>query len=223
MFERLERIIGKDNIDKLNKSNVLVIGLGGVGGIATETLVRNGIQNITIVDNDKVELTNKNRQIIALDSTIGIYKTDAFEKRLTDINPKVNITKITNFITKDNINLIFQHNYDFIIDACDTVTTKILLIEESVKNNIPIISSMGMGKKMDLTKLKIMDIKDTSYDKIAKVIRKKLKEDNINNKVMVLSSDEKPIDTKDVIGSYSPLVNTAGIMLADYVIKEIIK
>ena len=223
MFERLERIIGKDNIDKLNKSNVLVIGLGGVGGIATETLVRNGIQNITIVDNDKVELTNKNRQIIALDSTIDMYKTDAFEKRLTDINPKVNITKITDFITKDNINLIFQHNYDFIIDACDTVTTKILLIEESVKNNIPIISSMGMGKKMDITKLKIMDIKDTSYDKIAKVIRKKLKEDNINKKVMVLSSDEKPIDTEEVIGSYSPLVNTAGIMLADYVIKEIIK
>ena len=223
MFERLERIIGKENINKLNKSNVLVIGLGGVGGIACETLVRNGIQNITIVDNDKVELTNKNRQIIALDSTIDMYKTDAFEKRLIDINSKVKITKITDFITKDNIYLIFNHNYDYIIDACDTVTTKILLIEESIKNNIPIISSMGMGKKMDITKLKIMDVKDTSYDKIAKVIRKKLKEDNINNKVMVLSSDEKPIDTEDVIGSYSPLVNTAGIMLADYVIKEIIK
>ena len=223
MFERLERIIGKENINKLNKSNVLVIGLGGVGGIACETLVRNGIQNITIVDNDKVELTNKNRQIIALDSTIDMYKTDAFEKRLIDINSKVKITKITDFITKDNIHLIFNHNYDYIIDACDTVTTKILLIEESIKNNIPIISSMGMGKKMDINKLKIMDIKDTSYDKIAKVIRKKLKEDNINNKVMVLSSDEKPIDTEEVIGSYSPLVNTAGIMLADYVIKEIIK
>ena len=223
MFERLERIIGKENINKLNKSNVLVIGLGGVGGIACETLVRNGIQNITIVDNDKVELTNKNRQIIALDSTIDMYKTDAFEKRLIDINSKVKITKITDFITKDNIHLIFNHNYDYIIDACDTVTTKILLIEESIKNNIPIISSMGMGKKMDITKLKIMDVKDTSYDKIAKVIRKKLKEDNINNKVMVLSSDEKPIDTEEVIGSYSPLVNTAGIMLADYVIKEIIK
>ena len=223
MFERLERIIGKENINKLNKSNILVIGLGGVGGIACETLVRNGIQNITIVDNDKVELTNKNRQIIALDSTIDMYKTDAFEKRLIDINPKVKITKITDFITKDNIDLIFQHNYDYIIDACDTVTTKVLLIEESIKNNMPIISSMGMGKKMDITKLKIMDIKDTSYDKIAKVIRKKLKEDNINSKVMVLSSDEKPIDTEEVIGSYSPLVNTAGIMLADYVIKEIIK
>lgn len=223
MFDRLERLIGKDKLDLLNKSNILIIGLGGVGGICAETLIRNGISNITIVDNDVVEESNKNRQIIALDSSIGMNKTDAFEKRLKDINKNVNINKITEFITKENIDLLFKNKYDFVIDACDTVSTKILIIEECIKRNILFISSMGMGKKLDITKLKIMDIKDTSYDKLAKVIRKKLKEDKIYSKVPVLSSTEKPIDTKEVIGSYSPLTSAAGLYLADYVIKEIIK
>ena len=223
MFDRLERLIGKDKLDKLKKSNILIIGLGGVGGIACETLIRNGIETITIVDNDIVEESNKNRQIIALDSTINMNKTDAFENRLKDINKNVKITKITDFITKDNIDLLFKNKYDFVIDACDTVSTKILIIKKCIDINIPFISSMGMGKKLDLSKLRIMDIKDTCYDKIAKVIRKKLKEDNINSKVPVLSSTEKGVDTKDVIGSYSPLTNAAGLYLADYVIKEIIK
>ena len=223
MFDRLEKLIGKEKLKKLNNSNVLIIGLGGVGGIACETLVRNGIESITIVDNDTVEESNKNRQIIALDSTINMNKTDAFESRLKDINKNVKITKITDFITKDNIDLLFKNKYDFVIDACDTVSTKILIIEKCINKNIPFISSMGMGKKLDLSKLRIIDIKDTSYDKIAKVIRKKLKEDNIKSKVPVLSSTEKAIDTKDVIGSYSPLTSTAGLYLADYVIKEIIK
>ena len=222
MFDRLERLIGKDKLDKLKKSNILIIGLGGVGGIACETLIRNGIETITIVDNDTVEESNKNRQIIALDSTINMNKTDAFENRLKDINKNVKITKITDFITKDNIDLLFKNKYDFVIDACDTVSTKILIIKKCIDINIPFISSMGMGKKLDLSKLRIMDIKDTCYDKIAKVIRKKLKEDNINSKVPVLSSTEKGVDTKDVIGSYSPLTNAAGLYLADYVIKEII-
>lgn len=223
MFDRLEKLIGKDNVKKLNNSNVLIIGLGGVGGIACETLIRNGIGNITIIDNDTVELSNKNRQIIALDSTIDMNKTDAFESRLKDINKDVNIKKITEFINKDNIDLLFEERYDFVIDACDTVSTKVLLIEECIKRNIPFISSMGMGKKLDLTKLRIMDIKDTTHDKLAKVIRKKLKEDNITSKVVVLSSNEEVKDTEDVIGSYSPLTSLAGLYLADYVIKEIIK
>ena len=223
MFDRLEKLIGKDNVKKLNNSNVLIIGLGGVGGIACETLVRNGIGNITIIDNDVVEESNKNRQIIALDSTIDMNKTDAFESRLKDINKDVNIKKITEFISKDNIDLLFEERYDFVIDACDTVSTKVLLIEECFKRNFPFISSMGMGKKLDLTKLRIMDIKDTTHDKLAKVIRKKLKEDNITSKVVVLSSNEEVKDTEDVIGSYSPLTSAAGLYLADYVIKEIIK
>ena len=223
MFERLELLIGKDNVIKLNNTRVLVIGLGGVGGILTETLVRNGIENITIIDNDKIDITNKNRQIIALDSTIGKNKTEVLKERLLDINSKCNIEIITDFIDKNNIDLLFKNPVDYVIDACDTVSTKILLIEECLKRNIKVISSMGMGKKLDISKLKIMDIRKTSYDKLAKVVRKKLKDDGINEKVMVLSSDEEPIDTKDNIGSYSPLTSSAGLLIADYVIKDIVK
>lgn len=223
MFERLELLIGKDNVKKLNNTKVLVIGLGGVGGILAETLVRNGIENITIIDKDIVDITNKNRQIIALDSTIGKNKTEVLKDRLLDINNKCKITVINDFIDKNNIDLLFNNPVDYVIDACDTVSTKILLIEECLKRNIKVISSMGMGKKLDLSKLKIMDIRKTSYDKLAKVVRKKLKDDGINEKVMVLSSDEEPIDTKDNIGSYSPLTSSAGLLIADYVIKDIIK
>lgn len=223
MFERLELIIGKDNLKKLNNTKVLVIGLGGVGGILTETLVRNGIKDITIIDNDIVDITNKNRQIIALDSTVGKKKTDVMRERLLDINKECNITVINEFVDESNIDLLFNNPVDYVIDACDTVNTKILLIEECLKRNIKIISSMGMGKKTNLSKLKIMDIRKTSYDKLAKVVRKKIRDDGINEKVMVLSSDEEPIDTKDSIGSYSPLTSYAGLLMADYVIKDIIK
>ena len=223
MFDRLIKIIGIENLKKLNNKTLLVIGLGGVGGIALETLARNGIQNFIIIDNDIVDITNKNRQIIALDSTIGKNKTDCFYERLKDINKDINIKIINDFINKENIEILYENKIDFVIDACDTISTKILLIEECLKRNIKIISSMGMGKKIDPTKLKITDIRKTSYDKIAKVIRKKLKEDKVYGKVPVIYSDEVPIDTNDVIGSYSPVTNIAGIMIADYVIKEIIK
>lgn len=223
MFDRLIRLIGEDNLEKIKNKKILIIGLGGVGGICIETLVRNGISNITIVDSDTVELTNKNRQIIALDSTIDVKKVDAFYDRLKDINKEVNITKIDDFITKDNIDILFKEDIDFVIDACDTVTTKIMLIEECLKRNIRFISSMGMGKKLDLSRLKIDDIKNTSYDKIAKVIRKKLKDDGVKGKVPVLFSDEEVTDSNEVISSYSPLTSAAGLYLADYVIKEIIK
>ena len=223
MFDRLERIIGKEKLELINKKRILVIGLGGVGGILTETLVRNGIKDIVIVDNDIVDITNKNRQVIALDSNIDEYKTDAFEKRIHDINRNVKVTKINNFITTDNIDKIFEFKPDFIIDACDTVSTKVLIIEECLKRNIKFISSMGMGKKLDISKLEITEISKTSYDKLAKVIRKRLRDDNVIGKVPVLSSKEQPIDTKEEIGSYSPVTMSGGIILGDYVIKKIIK
>ncbi len=223
MFERLERIIGEDKLELLHNKKVLVIGLGGVGGMAVETLIRNGIEDIIVVDNDKIDITNKNRQVIALDSNIGEYKTDAFEKRIKDINNNVRVTKITKYINEDNIEELFLYNPDYIIDACDTVNTKVLIIEECLKRNIKFISSMGMGKKIDISKLEITEINKTSYDKIAKVIRKKLREDKVIGKVPVLSSKEQPIDTKEEIGSYSPVTMSAGIYLGDYIIKDIIK
>lgn len=223
MFDRLEKLIGKENIELLHSKTVLVIGLGGVGGMAVETLIRNGIENIILVDNDIVDITNKNRQIIATDLTINKLKTDAFEERIKKINKNVNIIKINNFITKNNVDSLFEYKFDYLIDACDTISTKILLIEKCLEKNIKFISSMGTGNKFDITKLKIIDIKKTSYDPIAKVIRKKLKDDKIKGKVMVVSSDEMPIKTNNRTPySYSVVPNTAGIMIADYIIKDII-
>ena len=223
MFERLERIIGKDKLDLIKSKRVLVIGLGGVGGMAVETLIRNGIEDIIIVDKDTIDITNKNRQVIALDSTINMNKTDAFEKRILDINSNVKVTKITDFISDSNIEKIFSYKPDYIIDACDTISTKIMIIEECLKRNVKFISSMGMGKKLDISKLEITEISKTSYDKIAKVIRKRLRDDKVIGKVPVLSSKEQVIDTKEEIGSYSPVTMSAGILLGDYIIKEIIK
>lgn len=224
MFERLERLIGKDNLNKLHSKTVAVIGLGGVGGYALETLIRNGIENVIIVDNDTVDLTNKNRQIIALDSCIDKNKVDVFEKRIKDINKNVNIIKLNIFLNDETKDELFKYNIDYLIDACDTVKTKIMLIKECLNRNIKIISSMGTGNKFDPKKLSITEIKKTSYDPLARIIRKKLKEENINDKVIVLSSLEKPVKFKNrTPASYSVVPNTAGILIGDYIIKDIIK
>lgn len=224
MFDRLEKLIGTDNLNLIKTKKILIVGLGGVGSYAVETLARNGIENMILIDNDTIEESNKNRQLIALDSTINKYKTDVFYDRLKDINKNINIITIKKFIDKNNIEEIFKYDIDYIIDACDTITTKILLIEESVKHNIKIISSMGMGNKFDISKIKICDIKNTSYDKIAKIIRKRLKDDGINQKIICVSSTEKAKITHNRKPySYSPVPNTCGIIIADYIIKDILK
>ena len=222
MFDRLEKLIGTTNINKLKEKTILIVGLGGVGGYACETLVRNAIGNIIIIDNDKVDITNKNRQIIATNLTIGKYKTDVMEERLLSINENCNVTKLNIFLDETNINEIFKYKIDYVIDACDTVNTKILLIKECLDRNIKFISSMGTANKIDPKNLKIMNLNQTSYDPLAKKIREKIKKENINGKIMVLSSCEE-CKKLNPVGSYSVVTNTAGILLADYIIKDIIK
>lgn len=223
MFDRLEKLIGTDNLNKLHSKTIAVIGLGGVGGYVLETLIRNGIQNIIIVDNDKIDITNKNRQIIALNSSINTYKTDAFEKRIKDINENVNIIKLNIFLNEENIDELFKYNIDYLVDACDTVSTKIMLIKECLKKNIKVVSSMGTGNKLDPYKLKITTIDKTNYDPLAKVIRTKLRKDGITDKITVLSSDEETVKTNNRTPySYSVIPNTAGILIANYIIKDII-
>jgi len=222
-FSRTESLIGNDNLNKIKNSKVLVIGLGGVGGSAVETLARSGIENIILVDYDKVDITNINRQIIALHSTIDKYKTDVFESRIKDINPNCNIIKINKLIDSSNVDELFSYDIDYIIDACDTVETKKILIQKSHDNNIDIISSMGTAKKLDPTKLTTTDIRKTSYDKLAKVLRKWVIDEKINYKVMVVSSTEEVIKTEDnVLASMSFVPNSAGILCAKYVIDKIL-
>lgn len=223
MFDRLEKLIGKENLNKLHSKTVAVVGVGGVGGYALETLVRNGIENVIIVDNDTIDITNKNRQIIALNSTIDMNKVDAFEKRVKDINENVNVIKLQIFLNEETKKELFKYNIDYLVDSCDTVTTKIMLIRECLNRNIKFISSMGTGNKFDPKKLVITDIKKTSYDPLAKVIRHEINKLNITDSITVLSSTEEPIKTGlRTPASYSVVPNTAGILIADYILKDII-
>ena len=181
MFTREISLIGNKNFDEIQKKCVCVIGIGGVGGHAIETLVRAGIKHIIIVDYDIVDITNKNRQIIALDSTMGKKKTDVMKQRILEINKDAEIIIIDEKINNDNIEIIFNYKIDYLIDACDTVSVKKELIKQCLKRNIKFISSMGTGNKLDPSKLQICDIRKTNYDPLAKIIRKFVKDEKINN------------------------------------------
>ncbi|MCI8778139.1 MAG: tRNA threonylcarbamoyladenosine dehydratase [Bacilli bacterium] len=222
-FSRLELLIGKDNLNKISNTTVLIIGLGGVGSFALESLVRNGIGKFIIVDNDIINITNLNRQIMSFQNNIGLLKTDVWEQRILEINPNCIVKKITKFITKENINELFCQNIDYIVDACDTIEIKKELIRQSKKRNIKLISSMGTGNKMDPSRLKIMDIKKTSYDPIASILRRMVRDENIIGKVMVVCSDEQPIkcNTK-TLGSNCLVPSVAGLLCASFVINDIV-
>ena len=220
-LSRLELLIGSKNIEKIKNLKVLIIGLGGVGSYAIEALARSGINNLIIVDKDRIDITNLNRQLMTLHSNIGEYKTDVIEKRIKDINLNVNVIKITKEITKENINELIDLNPDYIIDACDTIEVKKELIRKSIKNNFKLISCMGTGNKL-LPKFEIMDLSKTTYDPIAKILRKMVKDEKINKKILVVASNEKPIKTGKIIASNSFVPATAGLLLASYVINDVI-
>jgi len=222
MFERLELIIG-DKVEAIKNKSVLIIGLGGVGGYALEAIVRSGISKVIIVDYDIVDKTNLNRQILALNNTINLKKVDVAYDRIKAINPDCEVIKIDKLIKPDNIELLFEHNIDYLIDACDTVETKKQLIRECVKRKIKIISSMGTGNKLNPSLLKITDIRKTSYDPLAKIIRKMVKDERIKDKIMVVSSIETPIKTENnKIGSNAFVPAMAGLLCASYVINDIL-
>ncbi|MBQ9019224.1 MAG: tRNA threonylcarbamoyladenosine dehydratase [Bacilli bacterium] len=223
-FSRLEKIIGEENLLNLQNKSVLILGVGGVGGYVCEALARSNIGTLILVDYDVVDISNINRQIIALDSTIGNKKVDVLEKRIKDINNACNVIKIDNFIDKDNFLELFDYQIDYFVDACDTVSTKKEVIKECLKRNIPFISSMGTGNKLDPSKLEITDIRKTINDPLARILRKFIKDEKINKKVMVLSSTELPIKTNDrTPGSNAFVPASAGLLIASFIIREFIK
>ena len=223
MFDRTISLIGEEKYQKLKKSNILVLGIGGVGGYAIETLIRSGIENITLVDFDIIDKSNINRQLIALTNNIGHDKTEEWKKRILSINPNVKVSIINEKINSDNIHLLFNNKYDFVIDACDTVIVKKILIKECKNRNINLITVCGMGKKLNPTLVKICDIRETNYDPLAKSLRKYIKEENIKGKVMCVFSEEKPIinDSK-IVSSMMMVPSVAGILSAYYCIDKII-
>ena len=222
-FDRLSRVIGDDKVLQLTEKTVLVLGVGGVGGYVCEALARSGVGNLIIVDFDLVDETNINRQIIALDSTIGLKKVDVLENRIKDINSGCEVIKIDKFIDKDNLFELFNYDIDYFVDACDTMTVKKMVITECIKRKIKFISSMGTGNKLDPSKLEIVDIRKTINDPLAKVIRKFVKDEKINSKVMVLSSSELPIKTGErTPGSTAFVPASAGLLIASYVVRQFI-
>ena len=195
IFSRTELLIGKEALEKLNRSTVAVFGIGGVGSFVTEALVRSGIGNLILIDDDTVCLTNINRQIIADHSTIGKAKVEVMKERILKINPKCNVRTFQTFIKEDNIDEIIPKNADYVVDAIDTVSSKLSLVVWCKNNNVPIISSMGTGNKLDPTRFKIADIYDTKICPLAKVMRYELRKRGIKD-LKVLYSEEIPIKPK---------------------------
>lgn len=219
-LERLEIVLGNENIKKLNSASVAVIGLGGVGGICVNTLARCGVGTLIIQDFDIVQESNINRQIVANYETIGKYKVDVAYEEIKRINPDCNVIKIIEKFDENSI--LFNNKFDYLIDAIDDINGKFLLIKTCLDKNIELISSMGAARKLDPTKITVMDIKKTTHDPLAKILRKKLRDAQIYDKIMVASSTEMPMDTHG-LGSYMPVTSNMGLILADYIIKKIIE
>ena len=223
-FERLKKVVGIDSLEILDTKSVLVLGCGGVGGYVVEALARSGIGEMILVDYDVVDETNINRQIIALDSTIGELKIDLLEERIKDINSNCNVIKIGKFINQDNYLELFNNKIDYFVDCCDTVIVKKLVMKECLEKDIPFIGSMGTGNKLDPSKLEITDIRKTVNDPLARILRKFVKDEKINKKVMVLSSSELPVKTGDrTPGSTAFVPASAGLLIASYIVREFIK
>lgn len=223
MFEREIKLIGEENLEKIKSKTVAVVGVGGVGGYAVESLVRAGISKLIIIDYDIVDITNLNRQIISLQSNIGKYKTDVIKERINNINPDCNVITINTKLNEENLYLLFNEKPDYIIDACDTLKVKEMLILECKKRKIKLISSMGTGNKLNPELLKITDIRKTSYDPLAKKIRKFVVDNKIKGKVMVVSSVEQPKKVEGVISSISFVPPISGLLCTSYVINDILK
>lgn len=222
MFDRAIKLIGEEKFNKISNTTVAVIGIGGVGGYAVEGLIRSGISNIILVDYDTIELSNINRQIIADQQHIGYFKVDEMEKRILNINPNCKITKLYDKLSIDNLDLLFKYSFDYLIDACDTIPVKQELIKNCLDKDIKIISCMGTGNKLNPSLLEVTNIWKTSYDPIAKKIRKYLKDNHINKKVPVVYSKEQNQKFEGSIPSMVFVPATAGLLCSNYVINDII-
>ena len=244
-FSRSELLIGKEGIEKLHKSRVAIFGIGGVGGYTVDALVRSGVEQIDLIDDDKVCLTNLNRQLIATRKTVGKDKVDIMRERILEINPKVTVNVYKTFFLPENADTFPFEEYDYVVDAVDTVTAKISLVMKCQEMNIPIISCMGAGNKMDASAFKVADIYKTKVCPLAKVMRRELKKRGVK-KLKVVYSEEQPIqpiedmsiscrtncicppgaehkctERRDIPGSVAFVPSVAGLIIAGEVVKDI--
>ncbi len=226
IFTRFEPLIGAANLSRLKQSHVLVVGCGGVGSFAIEALVRSGIGALTLIDYDKVEITNINRQLMALHSTLNQRKVDVLKHRILDINPACKVTTHALRFNAEACEMLAQQDFDFIVDAIDQVNDKIDLIAWALKTHTPIISVMGQGNRLDPSQLTIKDIQKTTYDRLAKAVRLGLRKRQLNGKIPVVISETSacdiPRDTPFVCSS-AFVPSSAGLLAASYVIQQLIE
>ncbi len=221
MNERLIWLLG-DKLEMIKNKTVLIIGLGGVGSYALETLARTCFNKLIIVDNDTIDVTNLNRQLMSNIDNVGKYKTDVWEDRIKKINPNCNVVKVTEFINKNNLKDLFKETVDYVIDACDTLETKKEIIKYCLQHKIKFISSLGMANRIDATKVKFSYLDKTAYDPLAKKLRLLLRKENIKGKIPVIYSEEIPI--KNIkLGSIAHVPATAGLLCTNYIINDILK
>ena len=221
-FSRTAQLLGNENVEKLFDKHVIVFGVGGVGGYVVEALVRSGVGNISIVDNDVVNESNINRQIIAFHSTIGMQKVEVLKNRILDINPECQVFVHNQFFLPENSNDFDFSIYDYVVDAVDTVTAKIEIIKKSKESNVPVISSMGTGNKLNPVGFKVSDISKTKVCPLARVMRNELKKRGIS-KVKCVYSEENPVIQTKTPASVAFVPPVAGLLIASEVIEDLIK
>ncbi len=244
-FSRTQLLLGKEAMDRLTNSRVAVFGIGGVGGYVCEALVRSGVEAFDLIDDDKVCLTNLNRQIIATRKTVGKYKAEVMKERMLEINPKADIRVHKSFFLPENSNEFNFEEYDYVVDAVDTVTAKIEIIMKAQSLNVPVISAMGAGNKLDPSAFRVADIYDTKVCPLARVMRRELKKRNVK-KLKVVYSEEKPIrpiedmsiscrtncicppgaahkctERRDIPGSTAFVPSVAGLIIAGEIVKDL--
>ena len=222
MFERLIGLIGEEKLKEIERNKILLIGVGGVGSYALEALIRNGFYDITIVDFDTIDLSNLNRQLITDSTNIGKHKVDEAKKRALLINPNINIQAINEKLNKENLRNLLNQNFDYIIDACDTLDVKFALMENSLHYSYKLISSMGTAKKTDPTKLEITTLDKTNNDPIARLLRNKVRKAHINKKIYVVSSTEVPKQI-NMLGTANLVPSVAGLLCVSFIFNDIIK
>ncbi|MBQ8646075.1 MAG: tRNA threonylcarbamoyladenosine dehydratase [Bacteroidales bacterium] len=232
--ERTAMLLGEENLHRLATCRVMVVGLGGVGAYAAEMLCRAGVGNMVILDSDTVSITNKNRQLIALDSTVGQLKTEVVARRLKDINPQINLTVMTEYLEEENLAQIFAAagELDYVVDAIDTLAPKISLIKHCVRNSIPHVTAMGAGAKYDATQIRIADLSKSYNCPLAYILRKKLRKEGISKGFKVVFSEELPCrdaivpmeerNKKSQVGTISYLPAVFGCVCAQAAIEHLI-
>ena len=221
-FSRTAQLLGNENVEKLFDKHVIVFGVGGVGGYVVEAFARSGIGKISIVDNDVVNESNINRQIIALHSTVGMQKVEVLKNRILDINPECQVFVYNQFFLPENSKDFDFSIYDYVVDAVDTVTAKLEIIKKSKELNVPVISSMGTGNKLNPMGFKVSDISKTKVCPLARVMRNELKKRGIS-KVKCVYSEENPVIQTQTPASVAFVPSVAGLLIASEVIKDLVK